>query len=141
MNIASSSTATSRYTRYVIIKHHSYRSFRLCLHYLDTNYTSSMATLRSARHTARGRVEEGHLAASPKSVYRLASQLRLGPVMAAAVMDMKGQISSENFYTELTSQYTVDYQQLNEAVIAGVIERGKANGRDARRDAGSTSGA
>lgn len=61
--------------------------------------------------------------------------------MAAAVMDMKGQISSENFYTELTSQYTVDYQQLNEAVIAGVIERGKANGRDARRDAGSTSGA
>ena len=60
--------------------------------------------------------------------------------MAAAVMDMKGQISSENFYTELTSQYTVDYQQLNEAVIAGVIERGKANGRDARRDAGSTNG-
>ncbi|KAL7005633.1 hypothetical protein EMMF5_004878 [Cystobasidiomycetes sp. EMM_F5] len=123
MNIASASGGATRHVRYVVVKHHCHRTYRAILHYIESNHGPDAACLKSARTiSSRGRVEEGHLSASPKSVYRLAHQLMLEPAKIRALADYKRQIRPENFVDELFSEYTVLYPELREVVLEAIKE-------------------
>jgi hypothetical protein len=103
--------------KYVIVKYATFRTFRAVLHYLSS-YTISFSCLVSARSSSqRGKMENGHLAASPKSVYRLARQLGLERLEKLAKDDLVSQIGPENWVSEFYSDATTEWEGITDALL------------------------
>ena len=62
-------------------------------------------------------MENGHLAASPKSAYKLARQLGLKKLEELAEKDLISQVRGENWVGEFCSDAAMEWEGIREALI------------------------
>lgn len=99
---------------YVVVKHAQFRTFRAVPHYLTTFKISFSCLLSGRAKSTRGRMESGHLAASPKSVMRLVRQLGLTKLEKMARKDLASQIGPGNWVDKACSPAAAENEEIKE---------------------------
>ncbi|KAJ8293560.1 hypothetical protein OF846_003561 [Rhodotorula toruloides] len=99
----------------------SRRTWRVVLLWMSTS-TCLFAPLKSSpSSTSSESTNSSSLAASPKSVYRLAHYLRIPPLTALALTELQRQLSPSIAAIELFASATVEFDEIREVVVAYTI--------------------